>query len=63
MTPKPSIDKHYGKPLARWLGLVAARTGMKHMGGFVWLKSEHAMGPGHANAIAACVLAAQDRSA
>jgi hypothetical protein len=53
----PSIEKKYGQPIHHWLTLVDALKGMKHMEMVAWLKSEHAMGHGHANAIVACVLA------
>lgn len=55
----PSIEKKYGHPIAYWLELVSAKTEMKHMAIVDWLKSEHAMGHGHANAIVAYVLAAK----
>ena len=53
----PSIEKKYGHPINHWLTLVAALKGMKHMEMVAWLKSEHEMGHGHANAIVAYVLA------
>jgi hypothetical protein len=53
----PSIEKKYGQPILHWLTLVDALKGMKHMEMVAWLKSEHAMGHGHANAIVAYVLA------
>ena len=53
----PSIEKKYGQPINHWLTMVAALKGMKHMEMVTWLKSEHAMGHGHANAIVAYVLA------
>ena len=49
----PSIEKKYGHPVAHWLGLLAALPPMKHMELVNWLKSEHAMGHGHANALVA----------
>lgn len=52
----PSIEKKYGHPIAYWLELVAAKSDMKHMEIVTWLKSEHVMGHGHANAIVAYVL-------
>lgn len=52
----PSIEKKYGQPIAHWLDLVAGLKGMKHMEMVAWLKSEHGMGHGHANAIVAHVL-------
>ena len=52
----PSIEKKYGQPISHWIDLVKERTDMKHMEIVNWLKSEHAMGHGHANAIVAYVL-------
>jgi hypothetical protein len=53
----PSIEKKYGHPIAYWLDLVRGRTGMRHMELVNWLKAEHGLGHGHANAIVAFVLA------
>jgi Domain of unknown function (DUF4287) len=58
----PSIEKKYGHPIAYWLELVNTKTHLKHMEIVAWLKSEHAMGHGHANAIVAHVLATQAKS-
>jgi hypothetical protein len=52
----PSIEKKYGQPIDHWLSLVAKLKDMKHMEMVAWLKSEHGMGHGHANAIVAYVL-------
>lgn len=57
----PSIEKKYGQPIAYWLELVGTKTGMRHMEIVAWLKSEHAMGHGHANAVVAHVLAAKSK--
>jgi hypothetical protein len=53
----PSIEKLYGKPMAHWLTLVRARKDAKHMEVVNWLKTEHGLGHGHANAIVAYVFA------
>jgi endonuclease III-like uncharacterized protein len=53
----PSIEKKYGQPIDHWLSLVANLKDMKHMEVVAWLKSEHGLGHGHANAIVAYVLA------
>ena len=52
-----SIEKTYGKPVQDWLDVVAVRIegGARHMEVVAWLKSEHAMGHGHASAIVAYV--------
>jgi hypothetical protein len=57
----PSIEKTYGRPIAEWQALVRARRPATHMELVSMLKTEHAMGHGHANAIVAHVLA-EDRS-
>lgn len=53
----PSIEKKYGYPISHWLGLVSQLNNMKHMEMVNWLKSEHNIGHGHANAIVAHYLA------
>ena len=53
----PSIEKKYGQPIDHWLGLVDGKTDMKHMEIVNWLKSEHGLGHGHANAVVAYALA------
>lgn len=58
----PSIEKKYGQPIAYWLELVSTKADMKHMEIVAWLKSEHAMGHGHANAIVAYVLAGKAKN-
>ena len=49
----PSIEKKYGRPVTYWLDLIAARGEAKHMELVNWLKSEHGLGHGHANALVA----------
>lgn len=56
----PSIEKTYGKPVAHWLDLVSQKTSMKHMEIVAWLKSEHGLGHGHANALVAYALASRE---
>jgi hypothetical protein len=53
----PSIEKKYGKPIEYWTSLVSEKEGLKHMEIVNWLKSEHGLGHGHANAVVAFVLA------
>lgn len=57
----PSIEKTYGRPVAEWLAEIAARwdadpalTPMQVVG---WLKADHGLGHGHANALVAHVKA------
>lgn len=54
----PSIEAKYGKPVEHWLKLLKGMKGMKHMDMVAVLKSDHAMGHGHANALVAHHLAA-----
>ena len=53
----PSIEKTYGKPIEHWTGLIEAKSGMKHMEIVNWLKADHGLGHGHANALVAHTLA------
>ncbi len=55
----PSIEQKYGHPMAHWFGLLEARTGLKHMELVAYLKAEHGMGHGHANAVVAHHLGAK----
>ena len=57
----PSIEKTYGKPIAHWLDLIGARSGERHMETVNWLKSEHQLGHGHANALVAYAKALSGR--
>jgi Domain of unknown function (DUF4287) len=53
----PSIEKKYGKPIAEWKRLVRSHYPAKHMEIVSWLKAEHGMGHGHANALVGHTLA------
>ena len=53
----PSIEKKYGKPVAEWQALIRARLPARHMELVAFLKTEHGMGHGHANALVAYTLA------
>lgn len=55
----PSIEKTYGKPVAHWLALLDSMQDRKHMEQVAFLKSEHKLGHGHANALVAYHKAAQ----
>jgi hypothetical protein len=49
----PSIEKTYGKPVSHWLGLLDVIREKKHGEQVAFLKSEHKLGHGHANALVA----------
>jgi hypothetical protein len=49
----PSIEKTYGQPINHWMKLLEQVKDRKHGEQVTWLKTEHAMGHGHANAIVA----------
>ncbi|KAF0812084.1 hypothetical protein IGB42_03361 [Andreprevotia sp. IGB-42] len=53
----PSIEQKYGHPIAYWLGLLETLGERKHMEMVAWLKTEHQLGHGHANALVAHYLA------
>ena len=49
----PSIEKTYGKPVSHWLRLLDTVRDRKHMEQVAFLKTEHKLGHGHANALVA----------
>jgi hypothetical protein len=49
----PSIEQRYGRPIEAWMALLATAGTTKHMELVTWLKAEHGMGHGHANALVA----------
>lgn len=53
----PSIEAKYGRSIAEWKTLIRARPPSRHMELVAWLKTEHGMGHGHANALVAHTLA------
>ncbi len=57
----PSIEAKYGRPIADWQEIIRAKAGMAHMEIVNWLKTEHGMGHGHANALVAATLSGGKR--
>ncbi len=49
----PSIETKYGQPVEHWFKLLQQQSDLKHMEMVNWLKREHGMGHGHANALVA----------
>ena len=49
----PSIEEKYGKPMDYWYKQLAKHKTKTHMEQVAFLKTEHEMGHGHANAIVA----------
>lgn len=58
----PSIEKKYGRPIAEWQQLIRKSPFTKHMELVSWLKTEHGMGHGHANALVGYALAEDQKS-
>jgi hypothetical protein len=52
----PSIEQKYGRPISEWKKLIRSCGLSKHMEIVGWLKAEHGMGHGHANALVADTL-------
>lgn len=59
----PAIEKKYGQPVQAWFDLIRSRPASKHMELVNWLKQEHGLGHGHANALVAHVLAGAKQGA
>jgi hypothetical protein len=53
----PSIEKKYGHPIEYWMKVLSAAGEKKHMELVALLKTEHAMGHGHASALVAWFMA------
>jgi hypothetical protein len=53
----PSIEKKYGRSIAHWQQIIADCGLEKHMAIVGYLKAEHGMGHGHANALVGWTLA------
>jgi hypothetical protein len=64
MGPKsyfPSIEEKYGKPIDYWMAQLATVPDLTHMQQVQWLKTEHGMGHGHANALVAVFRSEHDK--
>ena len=53
----PSIEKKYGRSIGDWQRVIAGSGLEKHMEIVGYLKTEHGMGHGHANALVGWTLA------
>ncbi len=49
----PSIEAKYGKPISFWITQLKKQKDLKHMEQVDFLKTEHGIGHGHANALVA----------
>ncbi len=49
----PSIEKTYGQAVAHWFEILAAVKDKQHMEQVAFLKDQHQIGHGHANALVA----------
>ena len=55
----PSIEAKHGQPMQHWFDQIAPLLDQPHMKIVAFLKDEHGMGHGHANAVVAYALAAK----
>jgi hypothetical protein len=53
----PFIEQKYGRPIAEWKTLIRESPLNKHKELVTWLKTDHNLGHGHANALVAHTLA------
>ena len=52
----PSIEKKYGRRIEDWMSIIRSSPLVKHSELVNWLKREHGLGHGHANALVAYAL-------
>ncbi len=57
----PSIEKKYGQPVDHWFGVLEEYKSRTHMEIVAVLKTDHAMGHGHANALVAYLKATNSK--
>lgn len=57
----PSIEAKYGKKIDEWMKILKKAKIDKHMEMVNFLKTEHGMGHGHANALVAAYRADQEK--
>ena len=57
----PVHREKYGRPIEEWKAAIRACGLSKHMEIVAWLKEEHGLGHGHANALVAHTLQADRR--
>ncbi len=53
----PSIERKYGRSIEAWVEVIQGSPLTRHMELVGWLKAEHGLGHGHANALVAHALA------
>ncbi len=53
----PAIEKKYCRPVSEWIALIHTMPDKKHMDLVKFLKENHEIGHGHANALVAYALA------
>jgi hypothetical protein len=49
----PSIEKKYGRPIDHWMALLDTVKDARHLEQVGFLKDQHGLGHGHANALVA----------
>ncbi len=57
----PFIEAKYGKPIEHWMKVLKKVKDLKHLEQVNYLKTEHGMGHGHANALVAVFKAEQGK--